>query len=209
MYRFRIKHIPGKLNAAPDCTSRYPVSPKYIGTEIKTTQNIDGAIQASVISSYTHDPNMRAITWDKIVAAAATDEECRILAEYIQNGFPNSHHDLPPNVRQFWTMREQLYCLENVSIKENKILIPKQLRAEVLKPLHSAHQGVNGMMANARQRFFWPGLDASIRQTRAQCRTCNMIALSQPKEPVKPRIPIPENGHRPLRPSWEKLYGVC
>ena len=28
MYRFHIKHVPGKLNATPDCTSRYLASPK-------------------------------------------------------------------------------------------------------------------------------------------------------------------------------------
>lgn len=81
-------------------------------------------------------------------------------------------------------MREELYCLEGVRVKANKILIPRQLRAEVLESLHAAHQGVNGMLANARQRLFWPGLDASIRQTRSQCRTCNTIAPSRPREPL-------------------------
>ena len=81
-------------------------------------------------------------------------------------------------------MREEMYCLEGVIIKGNKILIPRQLRAEVLESLHSAHQGVNDMLANTRQRMFWPGLGASVRQTRAQCRTCNRIASSQPREPL-------------------------
>ena len=80
-------------------------------------------------------------------------------------------------------MREEIYCLEGVIIKDNKILIPRQLRAEVLESLHSAHQGVNGMPANTR-RLFWPGLGASVRQTRAQCCTCNTIVSSQPREPL-------------------------
>ena len=84
MYRFHIKHVPGKLNTAPDCTSRYPASPKRSGlTSIDITQQIDRAMQASIISAYEHDPKLRAITCDRIVAAAATDEECRALAEYI------------------------------------------------------------------------------------------------------------------------------
>lgn len=45
-------------------------------------------------------------------------------------------------------MGDQLYCLEGVPIKENKIFIPQQLCAKVLEALHSVHQGVNGMMAN-------------------------------------------------------------
>ena len=57
MYRFHIKHIPGKLNATPDCTSRYLVSPKPSEImSIDTTQQIDRAMQASIISAYEHDP---------------------------------------------------------------------------------------------------------------------------------------------------------
>ena len=40
------------------------------------------------------------------------------------------------------------------------------------------------MLANAREQLFWFGLGASVRQTRAQCRTCNTIAPSQPREPL-------------------------
>ena len=40
------------------------------------------------------------------------------------------------------------------------------------------------MLANAHQRLFWPGLEAQLRQTRAQCWACNRIAPSQPKKPL-------------------------
>ena len=180
MYKFRIKHRPGKLNAAPDCASRYPA-----GAPVRTPpQVVDTAVRAAFTSMYKNDPNLKAITWERIVAASATDDECRTLADLVQNGFPQSRNDLPSTARVYWPMREQLYCLEGVIIKDNKILIPRQLRAEVLESLHSAHQGVNGMLANARQRLFWPGLGASVRQTRSQCRTCNTIAPSQPREPL-------------------------
>ena len=38
------------------------------------------------------------------------------------------------------------------------------------------------MQANARERLFWPGLDAAIRQVRSKCRQCNENAPSQPSE---------------------------
>ena len=102
MYIFHIKYVTRKLNAAPNCTSRYPRSPKPSEvTRIDTTQQIDRAMQASIISAYEHDPKLRAITWDRIVAAAATDKECRALAEYIQNGFFRSRRELPSKIRQF------------------------------------------------------------------------------------------------------------
>ena len=40
------------------------------------------------------------------------------------------------------------------------------------------------MLANARDRFFWPGLDAAVQQLRLQCRKCNEIAPSQSAEPL-------------------------
>ena len=83
-------------------------------------------------------------------------------------------------------MADQLYCLDGVAIKENKILIPRQLWAVVLEALHSTHQSVNGMMANTQQRLFWSGLDDNIRQMRVQNRKCNIIAPSQPREPLMP-----------------------
>lgn len=77
MYKFCIKHILGKLNAAPDGIFRYLALPKHIWAMTNnTTQHIDSAIKASVVSVYTHDPKMKAITWDRVVVATATDEEC-------------------------------------------------------------------------------------------------------------------------------------
>ena len=50
------------------------------------------------------------------------------------------------------------------------------------------------MLANARERFFWPGLDASICQMRQQCRQCNEEAPSQQPEPIiltpPPEVPF-------------------
>ena len=50
------------------------------------------------------------------------------------------------------------------------------------------------MLTHARERFFWPGLDADIRQTRAQCHQCDTNAPSQPAEPLiispEPEIPF-------------------
>ena len=83
-----------------------------------------------------------------------------------------------------------MYVIENVPFKDHKMLIPKKLCKIVLEGIHSAHQRINGMLANARSRFFWPGLDASIRLTRAQCRQCNEQAPSQPLEhPIRPPAP--------------------
>ena len=64
------------------------------------------------------------------------------------------------------------------------MLIPRKLRKSILDGLHAAHQGVTGMKLNAREGFFWSGLDADIKQRRKECQTCKENAPSQPNEPL-------------------------
>ena len=163
MYRFWMKFIPGKLNTTPDCTVRYPTLSKLRGaTTTDTLQQINQNMQASIIATYTHDPKLSAITWVRIMAAVATNEECQTLTTYAQDGFQKSHQKLLLKIQQFRLIADYLYCLLGVPTKRDKILILKQLRAKILKVLHSANQSMNRMMVNARRRLFLPGLDTSI-----------------------------------------------
>ena len=196
MYRFSVKHVPGKIHLAPDCGSRYPVS--------SPPDSIDNAIRASISASYASDQDLKAITWDRIVAAAAVDEECCTLSRTISEGFPENRHDVPLLIRNFWAMRNDLYQLDGVPINGNKILIPRSLQAEVLESLHAAHQGVTGMQAHARQRLFWPGLDASLRLTRSQCKPCNEMAKSQPRQPLAP----PTNPEYPFQQTVTDFFNL-
>ena len=120
------------------------------------------------------------------------DEECISLVQLISEGFPDKGL-LPANLQRYWGMRDELYVIDGVPFKGKKMLIPKSLRPQVLEGLHAANQGVTGMLANARDRFFWPGLDADVRQMRLQCRQCNEQSPSQSAEPsiVSPPPEVP------------------
>ena len=87
-------------------------------------------------------------------------------------------------------MQDSLYEIDSVPFCNGKMLIPKKLRGQVLEGLHIAHQGPTGMLSNARQRFFWPGLDAAICAYRSTCAQCNTNTPSQTTETPIPS-PIP------------------
>ena len=74
------------------------------------------------------------------------------------------------------------------------MLVPKKLRQTIVDGLHASHQGVSGMKANAKERFFWPGLDADLKKKQNQCRTCIENAPSQSAEPMittpLPKLPF-------------------
>ena len=175
LYQFDIMHVAGTANYTADATSRHPAQcddddPEYHNEE------------ASIAHASLQGDGIEAVTWSRVNEVAACDEECLMLAKTIIEGFPATRDELPPKLRYFWPMRDEMYTIENVPFKGNKMLIPSDLRGRVLEGLHAAHQGVTGMLSNARSRFFWPGLDAAIRQLRSRCRQCNENAPSQSVE---------------------------
>ena len=176
MYQFRIVYVPGKELRAADAMSRHPVTQPSVDSD-----DVESASLASASSLVVN--GCKSVTWDTVNNMAVDDEECCMLSKLIRDGFPSSKGELPQNLRYYWPMREELFVIENVPFKGRKMLIPMNLRRQMRDGLNAAHQGVAGMLANARERFFWPGLDAGIKQVRAQCRQCNEGAPSQPNEP--------------------------
>ena len=60
------------------------------------------------------------------------------------------------------------------------------MRTEIISTLHSAHQGVYGMMIRAAQAVYWPGFSRDIENARASCEPCDKAAPSQPNLPPVP-----------------------
>ena len=60
------------------------------------------------------------------------------------------------------------------------------MRGEVLDVLHSAHQGVTGMLERAQSSVWWPGITPQIQERRNKCKNCNEHAPSQPRAPPTP-----------------------
>ncbi len=184
-FQFNICYVPGGSNAmrVADALSRHSIQDEQPDPQFDEVEKIARAYAASQAEG------VESISWQRVKEVSGVDEECVALVQLIVDGFPVNKELLPPNLQRYWGMRDELYVIEGVPFKNRKMLIPISLRPQVLEGLHVANQGVTGMLSNARDRFFWPGLDAAIRQMRLQCRHCNENAPSQSAEP--PVVPPP------------------
>ena len=190
-FDFKIVYVPGSSDAikTADALSRNAAA---AGVDDQTTEDdVEDTARAFAAGQA---ENIESITWRKVVEAAAVDEECVSLVQQIIEGFPEEKSALPPILQPYWGMRNELYVMDTVPFMGHKMLIPSRLRPFVLDGLHAANQGVTGMLSNARDRFFWPGLDGAVRLVRQQCRQCNEQAPSQSTEPPlpapQPRVPF-------------------
>ena len=78
------------------------------------------------------------------------DEECIRLAEIVEHGFLVSTEELPKGIRQYWSMKDNLYTIEGVTFRDHRMLIPKQPRNQVVQFLAEENQGIMVMKENAR-----------------------------------------------------------
>ena len=201
-YRFSIQHNPGKWHRGSDAVSRGPVehvraffecireepmlSDRYFCDEIEASIL---AITCEAISDFGDEVGL--ISPDMIRAAGKSDETYLKLSEVVQEGFPRTRHLTDPLIRKFWEVRNRLTVDNGLIMMDRRIIIPSTFKKRILRCLHSAHQGCNGMDARANISIYWPGINADIRNYRQACGVCTEIAPSQPNEPLV-LAPIPE-----------------
>ena len=102
------------------------------------------------------------VSWRRVKEAANQDDICMVLNDAIRDGFPKKKSEAVECLRPYYRLKDDLYTLEGVPCIDGRVFIPKPLRREVLAGLHSAHQGVSGMKAVSRGRFWWLGMKAIL-----------------------------------------------
>lgn len=201
-YRFTMQHCPGKWHRASDAISRNPVTtvqslldtfsiePSLI--EIDESDETCATMRLTALTSISQlDDNPAITSPDHIRFAGQEDTQYTLLRKTIDNGFPNSRQATPPTIREYWEVRNRLSNENGLILLDRRVVIPTSQCKNILKCLHSAHQGVVGMKARANDSVYWPGMNASIRNYRYNCITCSRNAPSLPHEPIQ-MTPTPE-----------------
>jgi len=127
---------------------------------------------------------LQSITWDDVRMATTSNETMSKLVSLIEDGLPESRQEMPPELIDYFSLRDGLYTLDGVILYNNRIVIPPSLRSDVLQSLHSAHQGISSMTSRAEASVFLPGITSAIHDMRTRCSQCNRMAPSQPNPPL-------------------------
>ncbi|XP_063897721.1 uncharacterized protein K02A2.6-like, partial [Helicoverpa armigera] len=64
--------------------------------------------------------------------------------------------------------------------------IPHSLREKIYGELHGSHFGVVKMKAIARERLWFPGIDAALERLAAACSVCAQLRPAPPRAPPSP-----------------------
>ena len=95
------------------------------------------------------------------------------LKDTIYRGWTAHRKECPPEELDYWNFRCDLVLGDGLTLKSDRILIPKQIRRQVLDVIHHAHQGETKCILLARATIFWPGINNDMREMVKGCETCN------------------------------------
>ena len=182
-YRFTVQHCPGKWHKASDDVSRnplailqallngFPTEPSQL--DIIESDDMDDWVKSTtLLSSFGASYNVVLISPDAILAAGRNDLQHKKLIDTIQNGFEKTRSLIAREIREYREVRHRLRVDDGLVLLDHWVVIPTSLSANVLRSLHSVNQGEVGMKARANESVYWPGMNASIRNTRASCLFC-------------------------------------
>ena len=132
------------------------------------------------------------------------DEDLSVILNWIENNDERPGWSIvaPCNrtTKILWAQWDSLRVLENCLYRlwegttatesRYQLIVPKNLRDEVLKQVHgtetSGHFGVNKTLQRLKQRFYWPSCRFDVKQWCASCDKCS--SKKGPRR--KPKCPL-------------------
>ena len=160
---YSICHIPGKEMFTADVLSRSPLPDTY--------DEFQEEVEAHVLSIVASFPATPA-RLDQIRREQGNCEECRLLAKYLYEGWPEFQKDVPLGVSQWFPYRDLITTMDGLLTYDNRIIIPKSLRKDIVSRLHEGHSGLTRTLQRAKESVFWPNITQDIRRVAESCDMC-------------------------------------
>ena len=170
-YNFKITHHPGKTIGLVDSLSRLlnPEDKKDIKLDVRVV--------------------MLNFSENKIKDIQQCTREDSVLCELIETiivGWPENIKQVPTDIRQYWSYRDELAVENGVILKGERVFIPEPLRKKTLNILHTGHLGIEKTRLRARRDVYWPNIHKDIERMCKECQTCQEYMPSQSHEKLQP-----------------------
>ena len=130
-----------------------------------------------LMSAHPQDTFSRKL--DRLRKSTAQDTQLTRLSRYINTGFPCEKKNLPTDLQEFWNYRDTLSIENGLLTCGSRILVPHEMRTEMLQYIHEGHQGKERCLLRARNTVFWPKITYDIQELIERCIICQEHGKSQ------------------------------
>ena len=174
---FKVVYKKGKDIPVTDAFSRVtPMDPEdNIQLPIIAVNMITTCILMSIESQDSFSNKL-----DQLRKSTVQDNQLTRLSCYINTGFPCDKKNLPTDLHEFWPHRETLSVESGLITCGNRIIVPREMRPEMLQYIHEGHQGKERCLLQARNTVFWPKMTYDVQELIERCIICQEHGKSQP-----------------------------
>ena len=88
--------------------------------------------------------------------------------------------NLLTDLHEFWPHREMLSVESGLITCGNRIIVPKEMRPEILQYIHEGLQGKERCLLQAGNTVFWPKMTYDVQELIERCIICQEHGKSQP-----------------------------
>ena len=138
---------------------------------------------------------------EKIRYATTNDSTLQTLMSVVEEGWPDSKAKVPLCIREYWPYRDELSTQNGLVYRGTRIIIPAQMRPEMIIRAHASHLGIQYTTGTAREIMYWPRMTTDLAEAVFRCSTCQEAQSSQQREPMM-SCPIPQL-------PWQAVASDC
>ena len=130
-----------------------------------------------------------AVTWQELLEETRADTELSNLKEAIARGYFTARETctLGPKYDPIFT---ELAVVGGLIVRGARIVVPKSLRDKMVKLAREGHQDITKTKEYLRTRVWFPGLDKMVEAHIQHCHPCQVVTVSQEREPLR-MTPMP------------------
>ena len=135
-------------------------------------------ITAHILMS-THPQDTFSRKLDQLRKSTVQNNQLTGLSYYINAGFLCEKKNLPTDLQEFLNFRDTLSIKNGLLTCGFRIIVPHEMRVEMLQYIHEEHHGKERCLLRARNTVFWPKITYDIQELIERCIICQEYGKSQ------------------------------
>ena len=200
-FQLEIQYVPGKEMYLADTLSRAYLSELPSCAECEISDDIEVTVH-SVLHNTTISCRMLGVFREATEHDPVLSELCSML----RSGELSSGRSLSGELSVYAKIASDIYEADGILFHNSKVIVPTELRGDMLKRIHEGHLGMDKCKALARTTLYWPGMSRDIENMVARCSTCNASRRQQQREPLMP-YSVPDYPWQRVGTDIFTLYG--
>lgn len=168
-YNYKVVHCPGKNNIA-DSLSR--LCPHQNSCSFEDEHHINKIVEFA---------RPVAVSMEDIITKSQNDDDILLVKMAL------SSKNWDSKVNNYKLFEHELWTHNEILLRGNKIVIPTELRKQVLSSAHEGHPGIVAMKGRLRTKVWWPKIDKDAENMVKSCKSCTLVSGPSPPVPMKRR----------------------